>query len=127
MFYLGGLGFYPIYGENIHTKKNLEETATKAFVKLYKQLPAPWTNTKSFTTPHLQALHEQVELIHIDQFDDRFNTRTWTKGFYINLDSFDGQNKLIQPSGYTIYTDGSKTDVGTGAGFVAYHKKERIL
>ena len=32
----------------------------------------------------------------------------------------------IQKAETTIYTDGSKTDQGVGAGFVIYHKNRRI-
>ena len=34
--------------------------------------------------------------------------------------------RAVKPSEYTVYTDGSKTDNGTGAGFVIYKKRERI-
>ena len=44
----------------------------------------------------------------------------------INTDSFDGNPKHIQKAETTIYTDGSKTDHGVGAGFVIYHKNQRI-
>ena len=44
----------------------------------------------------------------------------------INTDSFDGNPKHIQKAETTIYTDGSKTDHGGGAGFVIYHKNKRI-
>ena len=44
----------------------------------------------------------------------------------INTDSFDGNPKHIQKAETTIYTDGSKTDHGVGAGFVIYHKNKRI-
>ena len=43
-----------------------------------------------------------------------------------NMDSFDGESKHIQKAETTIYTDGSKTDHGVGAGFVIYHKNRRI-
>ena len=34
------------------------------------------------------------------------------KKFIVNTDSFNGDNKHIRPSQYTVYTDGSKLDEG---------------
>ena len=44
----------------------------------------------------------------------------------MNTDSFDGKPIHIQKAETTIYTDGSKTDHGVGAGFVIYHKNRKI-
>ena len=44
----------------------------------------------------------------------------------INIESFDGKTVHIQKAETTIYTDGSKTEYGVGAGFIIYHKNKRI-
>ena len=44
----------------------------------------------------------------------------------INLESFDGRHKHIRKSQFTVYTDGSKTADGVGAGFVIYRHNCRI-
>ena len=44
----------------------------------------------------------------------------------INLESFEGSEKHLARAQFTVYTDGSKIDNGTGSGFVVYHNKERI-
>ena len=43
------------------------------------------------------------------------------------FDSFDGKPIHIQKAETTIYTDGSKTDDGVGAGFVIYHKTKEYM
>ena len=48
------------------------------------------------------------------------------KSYYVNLDSFDGSKKHRKHSEYTAYTNGSKTEHGTGAGYVVYHKNRVI-
>ena len=58
--------------------------------------------------------------------DDRCDTTIYDRFTNINTHSFDGKPKLIQKAETTIYTDGSKTDHGVGAGFVIYHKNKRI-
>ena len=46
--------------------------------------------------------------------------------FVYVIDSFDGKPKHFQKTETTIYTDGSKTNSGVGAGFVIYHKNKRV-
>ena len=58
--------------------------------------------------------------------DDRCDVTIYDRFSYINTDSFDGNPKHIQKAETTIYTDGSKTDSGVGAGFVIYHRNKRI-
>ena len=58
--------------------------------------------------------------------DDRCDVTIYDRFSRINTDSFDGNPKHIQKAETTIYTDGSKTDHGVGAGFVIYHKNRRI-
>ena len=58
--------------------------------------------------------------------DDRCNSINWNKGYHVILSSFTSNRVTIKPSEYTIYTDGSKTENGVGAGFAIYKKRERI-
>ena len=58
--------------------------------------------------------------------DDRCDITIYDRFTKINTDSFDGKPIHIQKAETTIYTDGSKTNHGVGAGFVIYHKNKRI-
>ena len=58
--------------------------------------------------------------------DARCDTTIYDRFAKINTESFDGKPIHIQKAETTIYTDGSKTDYGVGAGFVIYHKNRRI-
>ena len=42
------------------------------------------------------------------------------------MESLKGGKKHLRHSEYTIYTDGSKKEEGTGGGFVIYHYKKPI-
>ena len=50
-----------------------------------------------------------------------------SKKFRIESDSFLGQKKFLCPSQFNLFTDGSKTDNGVGAGFVIYKNKKEIM
>ena len=43
-----------------------------------------------------------------------------TRLFRVNVDSFSGAKKHLRPAHYNIYTDGSKTARGVGAGVAVY-------
>ena len=62
----------------------------------------------------------------IEPSDDRCQTTSWLKRYHVILASFNTNHNSIKPSEYNIYTDGSKTDNGVGAGFVVYYKRDRI-
>ena len=55
--------------------------------------------------------------------DDRCDITIYDRFTKTNTNSFDGKPIHIQKAETTIYTDGSKTDSGVGAGFVIYHKR----
>ena len=57
---------------------------------------------------------------------DECNTRIWEKTYNVNLDSLKGGKKHLRHSEYTIYTDRSKKEKGTGGGFVVYHYLKQI-
>ena len=62
----------------------------------------------------------------IEVSDDRCNSTNWDKRYHVILSSFNSNRTAVKPSEYTIFTDVSKTDNGVGAGYVIYHKRDRI-
>ena len=48
------------------------------------------------------------------------------KTYNVNLESLKGGKKHLRHSEYTIYTDGSKKQEGTGGGFVVYNYNKQI-
>ena len=50
----------------------------------------------------------------------------WEKTYNVNLESLKGDKKHLRHSEYTIYTDGSKKQEGTGGGFVIYNYNKQI-
>ena len=75
---------------------------------------------------HLQYWAQDLHSVTIKTTDDRCDTTIYDRFAKINTNSFDGKPIHIQKAETTIYTDGSKTDYGVGAGFVIYHKNKRI-
>jgi ribonuclease HI len=109
----------------------IKQTALLAMVRLKDILPAPCVNftkgPKRHGVPHLQFWHEQLEnWPSALQQNDCCNETLREKSFIINCKSFDGQRKHRVHSEYTVYTDGSKTGDGTGAGYVVYHKNQAL-
>ena len=78
------------------------------------------------TKSHLQYWAQDLHTVIKSTEDDRCDVTIYDRFSRINTDSFDGNPKHIQKAETTIYTDGSKTDHGVGAGFVIYHKNRRI-
>ena len=78
------------------------------------------------TKSHLQYWAQDLHTVIKKTEDDRCDVTIYDRFSRINTDSFDGNPKHIQKAETTIYTDGSKTDHGVGAGFVIYHKNRRI-
>ena len=78
------------------------------------------------TKSHLQYWAQDLHSVIKKSEDDRCDVTIYDRFSHINTDSFDGNPKHIQKAETTIYTDGSKTDHGVGAGFVIYHKNRRI-
>ena len=48
------------------------------------------------------------------------------KTYNVNLESLKGGKKHLRHSEYTIYSDGSKKQEGTGGGFVIYNYNKQI-
>ena len=57
---------------------------------------------------------------------DRTSALNLNNKFTVNTDSFNNYTKHLMHSQLNVYTDGSKTDIGTGAGFVIYDKQKLI-
>ena len=77
------------------------------------------------TKSHLQYWAQDLHSVIKKTADDRCDTTIYDRFTKINTDRFDGKPIHIQKAEITIYTDGSKTDHGFGAGFVIYHKNKR--
>ena len=75
-------------------------------------------------TPHLQYWDNLINDYNIETpVTDTCNTRVWKKTYNVNLESLKGVKKHLRQSEFTIYTDGSKNEEGTGGGFVVYVMK----
>ena len=76
---------------------------------------------KTRTKPHLQYWDNLITELGIETpITDACNTRVWEKTYNVNLESLKGGKKHLRHSEYTIYTDGSRKQEGTGGGFVVY-------
>jgi hypothetical protein len=109
---------------NLH----IEELAISAFNRLEPVLSFPWKPSQNAKRiPHLWYLRTLLEsrCLNLPKTDS-CKEEIFDRNFCINLDSFDGHRKHRQHMEYTVYTDGSKTQSGTGSGFVIYHKKDCI-
>jgi ribonuclease HI len=102
-----------------------------ASIRLREVLPAPCVNytnkTKRHNLPHLQYWQDKSKIFNLaSEATDLCAETVWERQYHVNTDSFDGHKKHRKHSEYTIYTDGSKTDLGTGSGFVIYNKREVV-
>ena len=73
---------------------------------------------------HWESLIQDLGIIYPDI--DRTNALNLNNKFMINTDSFDNYTKHLMHSQLNVYTDGSKTHTGTGAGFVIYDKQKLV-
>ena len=94
----------------------------------YKHLKSKLDKVTWSTDPgksHLQYWAQDLHSVITKTADDQCDVTIYDRFTKINTDSFDGKPIHIQKAETTIYTDGSKTDHGVGAGFVIYHKKTK--
>ena len=106
---------------NIHIKK--------LGLITYKRLESKLDKVTWCTDPakyHLQYWPQDLHSVITKTADDRCDITIYDRFAKINMDSIDDKPIQIQKAETTIYTDGSKTDYGVGAGFVIYHKNKRI-
>ena len=104
----------------------IQEIGLMTYARLKTQLDKPWHSKKTFETPHLAHWENLLKKVAIPDTDDRCNEHNRHKTYHVMLSSFITNRHKIKPSEYTIFTDGSKTSNGVGAGYVVYYKKERI-
>ena len=104
----------------------LNEIGLTTYIRLKPQLEKPWASKLAFAIPHLLHWDNQMKTLFQNETDDRCCETSWEKNYHVILTSFNNNLQTIKPSEYNIYTDGSKTSNGVGAGFVMYHKKTRI-
>ena len=93
-------------------------------------LTLEWTGTsnkKTHAVSHLRHWETSMQKLKLKLDDnDRCSTTKWNAGFKINRDSFSGEAKHRKLTQYNVYTDGSRLDDQTGAGFVIYRGKRKI-
>ena len=101
------------------------KTGISAYIRLKDQLPVPF-DTKGKGTPNLQYWENPINEYNIKTpITDTCNARVWEKTYNVNLESLKGGKKHLRHSEYTIHTDGSKKQEGTGGVFVIYNYNNR--
>ena len=111
---------------------HIKKLGMQALVRLREILPKQAINytkgRKRHGTPHLQYWHELLEANQIFlRTSDVCSQTVWDRTYTVNTASFDGHRKHRTHSEYTVYTDGSKTNEGTGAGFIIYHHRDVVI
>ena len=100
------------------------QEALAARVRLDPILEFDWhgtSHTKNHAISHMKFLEAKMTEYELDPKGmDTCNRMAWDRKFKINWDSLGGASKHRQPSQYNVYTDGSKMEEQTGAGFVIY-------
>ena len=106
---------------DIHIKK----TGLLAYKRLENRLDkVNWCTDPNKS--HLQYWAQNIHTVINKRDDDRCDMIIHDRIARINMSSFDGQARHIRRAETTVYTDGSKTEQGVGAGFVIFHKNKRI-
>ena len=83
---------------------------------------------KTHAKSHLKHWQEVMDTHRIIQsHSDRCSAVKWNGGFKVNLDSFSGESKHRTRTQFNIYTDGSKIDEQTGAGFTVIARGKEIM
>ena len=104
----------------------LQEIGLTTYARQQPQLGKPWYSKTTFRKPHITHWNNLMKEAFIEVEDDRCSSTNWNKRYHVILSSFIYNRTSIKPSEYTVYTDGSKTENGVGAGFIIYNKRERI-
>jgi ribonuclease HI len=108
---------------------HIEQCGIQARSRLSTKLAPPWQNisklTKLHSNPHLWHWEQKIEEMGVLlTSNDSCFEYIWNRGFSVNTDSFTGEAKHRSHAEVTIYTDGSKTEQGVGAGFVLYKRRK---
>ena len=109
---------------------SLQETAVNTFRRLKLTDNTAWVNktrkNKSIT-PHLGFLKELLaKATSLNTDTESTCTDIEDKGYWITIDNHKGKHNPI-PAQLNIYTDGSRTKQGAGAGFIVMRGKSEIL
>ena len=101
-----------------------------ARVRLDGVLALGWhgtSHTKNHAISHLKYWETKLSELQIDcRSGDACNEMLWDMKYKVNMDSFSGESKHRRPTQYNIFTDGSRQNDRTGAGFVLYKGKTEI-
>ena len=100
-------------------------------IRLHDTTRLHWSGTsanKTHSMSHLRFWNNQMNKYNFspDNIDSCSQVR-WNADFRINYDSFDGKRKHRTPTQYNVFTDGSRLDGRTGAGYVIYKGKNEIF
>ena len=95
-----------------------------ARIRLDSVLEFGWdgqNNKKTHSQSHLRHWQLKLEAQNVDiRHSDQCNLVYWNPLYRVCRDSFTGAAKFRTPTQYNVFTDGSRKDEQTGAGFAVY-------
>ena len=101
-----------------------------ARLRLDEMLSLDWPGTndkKTHSISHLQFWRTQLDASKLTTTNtDRCSIIKWNAGYSINRDSFDGHKKHRGLTQYNIFSDGSRQNNQSGAGFVICHGRNIV-
>ena len=108
----------------------LQETALNTFYRLNLITNSSWTDKKTKNPsikPHLRFLKNTGMLATQNKMDtESITEQIDNKDYWVTIDGKKGKSKPI-PSQLNVYTDGSKTKQGAGAGYVIMQGKGKLI
>ena len=107
-----------------------QQEGTAARCRLNRDKDLGWTgtgHTKTHRISHLKHWQTELRTARIDlENTDRCSMIKWGS-YSINRESFTGEAKHRTLSQYNVFTDGSRIDNQTGAGFAIYQKRNELF
>ena len=101
-----------------------------ARIRLDDVVGLDWEGTnqrKTHSVSHLKYWESILQRYQISpKHGDRCSLMKWSDGYHVNKDSFSGDAKHRKPSQTNVYTDGSRQEERSGAGYTALTGK-RVL
>ena len=107
----------------------LQKVAVDSYVRLNEVLVDNWRGTgknKTYSVSHLHRWQERLDAIGMSGVElDRTRKVNWERDFLVESTSI-GRNTEPQMVRHAIHTDGSATENGVGAGYMAYYCATRL-
>ena len=101
-----------------------------ARIRLDSVLEFGWdgqTNKKTHNQSHLNHWQTKLNSYNINiRHSDQCKLDNWNPRYKLCRDSFSGEAKFRTPTQYNIFTDGSRKEDRTGAGFAVYEGRQQI-